>query len=845
MRKHGNRTLVSHWLPIEDYLTPTVLLLRGGSVYAAFEVECRAGDTADVSTIQRWAYELNTLIRNLRDGRLLLKVKIGRSHADPSAWPQLRCDIPFVEDVTHSYRDRLLDRRLYDNRTFITLEYKATTAAPGTPRSEQTQQERVDYLERACTLLETSLSEYGLRRLGLTERDVPGGRQVFDEMLEAEAFIGTGHWRPIGMTRGRPGDVALTEDITFHHEHLEIRSPGLTTYASCLTFKEYPAHTFPGILGCLLAARFRFSLVHSFAFKEAADGQAVLTRKQNKMLWSGDKASSQIAALSLAADQLQSGDFVMGEHSMTLCVFTDRAGAGSALYTRLLASARQAASRTGLPTHVVDVFDDAVQAVIGRPDSNPLSDAVNAAWKLLGSTGCTVARESRALMGAWLSMFPGNERMHPRSGAITSLNFVGFSPLLGYSKGPLTTRWGEAIAITVSPGGTPYRFHWHEGSTESASGGTLVTGKTGSGKTLGTGLLIANTVARIWGMSGGWIGLDHKRGWNALTLALGGSYSILGDGEPSFAPMKALPNNKSTREFLDLLLRFCIQQGGWRDFTAEEDHRLALGIATVMENPPEHRSVREVQAMLGDHPDGAGARLRKWVWGEELGWVIDAPADRVDMNGDINCFDTTRLLANARARGPAMLYLFHRIALRLNGNPLLITVDEGWHAVMEEQITKPAIEKISRTIRSKNGVLVFLTQSPGDVVRAGMSAALLEQFPNQHHYYNPGVSREEFLSLGRTGGEFDALQSLTPGSGQFLLVKGGVSSIQSTPLAGMDDAIAILSVSETNLEAIDRIAPADQADPIRFQAEFHRLRPIVAEERRLARARNPSMEIAP
>ena len=508
-------------------------------------------------------------------------------------------------------------------------------------------------------------------------------------------------------------------------------------FAAALTFKEYPARTYPGILNGLLAAPFRFSLVHSFRFMEPAEGQGVITRKQNKMVWANDRAASQITGLSLAADQLQSGDFVMGEHAMTLCVFADRAGTGSALYDRLLAQARAAVTHTGLPGYALDVFDGAVQAAIGRPDSNPLSDVVNAAWKLLGSTGCTVARESRALMGAWLSMLPGNDRLHPRSGAITSLNFAGFNPLLGYARGPALSRWGEPIAITVSPGGTPYNYHWYDGTGDSAVGNTLITGWTGSGKTGTTGFLLMCTVARVWERGGGWVGLDHKRGWNALTLAMGGSYSILGDGEPVFAPMKALPSTPRTREFLTTLLRGCILQGGQYEITPEEEYRLALGIATVMDNPPEHRWIREVQAFLGDDPDGAGARLRKWCWGEELGWVLDAPADRVDMSRDINGFDTTRLLANERARGPAMFTLFFRIEQRLDGRPLLITVDEGWYVLMESTVFAPAMEKISRTIRSKNGVLVFITQSPGDPVRAGMGAALVEQFPNQMHFSNP------------------------------------------------------------------------------------------------------------
>jgi type IV secretion system protein VirB4 len=214
------------------------------------------------------------------------------------------------------------------------------------------------------------------------------------------------------------------------------------------------------------------------------------------------------------------------------------------------------------------------------------------------------------------------------------------------------------------------------------------------------------------------------------------------------------------------------------------------------------------------------------------------------MSHDINGFDTTRLLANERARGPAMFTLFFRIEQRLDGRPLLITVDEGWYVLMESTVFAPAMEKISRTIRSKNGVLVFITQSPGDPVRAGMGAALVEQFPNQMHFSNPKARREDYRALSLTDGEFDALMGLQKGTGAFLLRKGTHSSIQCVPLAGLDDALAVLSISEANLEAIDGMAEAERADPIRFQAEFHRRRRLIAARHARERQRMPQEEMS-
>ena len=105
---------------------------------------------------------------------------------------------------------------------------------------------------------------------------------------------------------------------------------------------------------------------------------------------------------------------------------------------------------------------------------------------------------------------------------------------------------------------------------------------------------------------------------------------------------------------------------------------------------------------LGTSPNGAGAALAKWCYGNDLGWVLDAPVDTIDMTGDLNGYDMTGLLENPRARGPAMLTLFHYIELQLDGRPILIPNDEGWRSLLDATF-RPMIEKRLRTIRSFGG----------------------------------------------------------------------------------------------------------------------------------------------
>lgn len=831
--------LLSAWVPYEDYLSSQVRLLSSGAALAMFEVAGRASDTKDGRTLMQWMDDVNSVIRNIGSDRLVIKTAVCRGYAEAEEWPEADCSIPFVASLMEAYREKQLDRSLYSNRIFLALEYRPASPAGEwigdkvaaktvkVPGGSDSARDRMNALEDICSQVEEDLKEYGLRRLGLEGRGPEGREVVCDEIAEAEVFITTGVRRWVGMSTGRIGNAMFSEDVTFHYEHVEIRGPGQTHFVAHLGFRQYPATTFAGMLDRLLAEPFRFSLVQTFRCMEQSEGQDVIGRKQNRMVAAGDKAFSQRDDLVHAADDLQSGRFIMGDHCLTLAVFAEQIGGNVArIYARLLTGLR----RAHLPLVALEKARRVMDDVIGPPGRDPLQKVVNRAWNALAKSGCVVARENKGLMGAWLSMISGNHRFRVRPGAISSRNFAAMNSLHGTPTGARKGRWGDPIAVTVSSNGTPHLFHWHDGSGENAVGNTLITGVTGGGKTTSTSFLIAATIARIWEYGGGWIGLDHKRGWNALTLAMGGSYSALGGGEPHFAPLKALPNTIRSREFLYSLFEVCIRQGGWRLLTTEEEHWLAVGIEAVMENPPEDRHLMDIVAMLGDQAETAGARLRKWCWGEELGWVLDAPADRIDMAGDLNCFDTTRLLENKRAAGPAMLYLFYRIEMRLDGRPLLISVDEGWYVVMREENTAPAIDKISRTIRSKNGVLVFLTQSPADAVAAGLSAALVEQFPNQMHFANPNASRADYVDgLKCNEGEWEALQSLKKGDGRFLYRKGSESSLQAVPLHGLDDELAILSLSQANQPIIDAMPEEVRANPAVFQAEFQRERRLLSQ----------------
>lgn len=772
--------LISDFIPLVGHIRQNVVLHNDGSVTGFLLVDGLPWETADAEFIIRNFEDECATLQNVAADTLTVSTYQCRGMADPAIYPERRFPSAFADGLSKRYRESLFDRSLFSNQLYVGVMISPARYAGDmvanqlnklTKPAEEAPEDRIQRLLDVCALIESKMSAFGIRCLGVATR----GNAIFSEIAEAIVFAMTGIWRPIGLTTGRLSSSMFSERIITGREAIEIRTPGWSSFAAMFGMREYPASTWPGMFAALSVAQYRCTLFQSFRFLSKATADTIMNRKQNFMEGAGDKAFEQVEDLRLAANDLISNKFVMGGHSLSLIAFAD--------------SMR---SLTGVAT---------------------------AAWRDLADSGVVVAREGPALEAAFLSLLPGNDKFWPRPGYLSSRNFAAMAPLHNFPQGPARGHWGKPIAIFRGLAGTPYRFHWHVADV----GNTLITGETGSGKSLLAGFLIAMTTGRARVFA-----FDYKRGWELLFRALEGSYAVLGNGQPHLAPLKALSPTPSSLQFLNDLIRGCIRQ----DLTGEEERRLALALATVMSMPPEDRTMGEIMAFLGTGSSGAGAALAKWCYGNDLGWIIDAPVDTIDMTGDLNGYDMTALLDNPRARGPALLTLFHYLELQIDGRPLLIPNDEGWKALLDETF-RPMIETRLRTIRSFGGVFVFLTQGPGEIGKSDIGKVLVEQCPTQIRLPVDRATKEDYVNvLKSTEGEWEAFRPLRKGSGMFLLVQGGAASVVELPLDGMDDEIATLSARQETLNVLDKVRA--EAAPMKTQAmlkEVHRQRRILVLER--------------
>lgn len=173
----------------------------------------------------------------------------------------------------------------------------------------------------------------------------------------------------------------------------------------------------------------------------------------------------------------------------------------------------------------------------------------------------------------------------------------------------------------------------------------------------------------------------------------------------------------------------------------------------------------------------------------------------------------TQVLDDAAVRTPAMLYLFHRVEERLDGTPAIIMVDEGWKALDDEVFVR-RIKDWEKTIRKRNGIVGFATQSAQDALQSRIASAIIEQAATQIFMANPKAQAPDYVDgFGLTRHEFELVRTLPDSARCFLVKHAQESVVVRLNLAGEEELLTILSGRERTVRLLDAIRAEVGDDP--------------------------------
>lgn len=774
------KSVGSH-LPYAAHIDDRTLLTRDGLLVQILHIQGFPFETADSDELNYRKALREQMLQAVGNSRFALHHIITRRriHAElGGTYPD-----DFSSRLASSWNSRLQDRQLFVNDLFLAVIRRPVQGRVGwvpnllrqltRRQSEQGRAEQaaeLKALDAASDQLVSALGHYDVRPLSVYD----GASGPCSEILELLSYLLNGEMRPVLLPEGAIADYLPYRRISFGQNLVEHAPTGETDrlFTAMLSLKDYPSATLPGMLDDLLRLPHEMVLSQSFGFVDRQAGLSRMNLALRRMQASDDEALSLRSELSIAKDELAAGRAAFGEHHFTIAVRSQ--------------------------------------------DMETVRGSVAEVQSALTDLGMISVREDVALEPAYWAQFPGNFKYIARRAMISSANFASLASFHNFPAGkPANNHWGEAVTILETTSAGPYHFNFHQGDL----GNFTVIGPSGSGKTVVLNFLLAQArkfEPRI-------TFFDKDRGAELFVRAIGGEYHILRPGIASGLNPLLLPDTAENRRFLvEWLVQLASHNG--QSVTPQEQERLRDAIDASYAAAPQYRRLSYfVQLLRGKdrpHANDLWARLQPW-WGEgEHSWLFDNAKDHSDIDTATIGFDMTRILDEPRLRTPAMMYLFHRVEERLDGTPAIIVVDEGWKA-LDDSAFVHKIKDWEKTIRKKNGIVGFATQSAEDALSSSIASAIIEQAATQIFMANPKARREDYCDgFGLTAHEYDLVRGLPDSAHCFLIKHGRDSVVARLDLSGEHEILTILSGRESTVRLLDEIRERVGDDPAHWLPEL-------------------------
>lgn len=762
-------------LPYASLVGSDTLLLRDGALMMVLHVPGWPAETAEAMAINAHAAQTELALRAGLDARFVLYHHVIRRRVELDFAGSF--DNVFAAHVDARWQERIGGGALYANDHFITLVRRPPRGKTGwldrISRRFAQRDDPVDPAEwralRAATQgLAAALGPAGARILG--DYDAEAG--PCNELLEFLASLCNGAMHPVR----RPADgtdighMLPAARLSFGVDAMELRGPDGVSFGALVSIKDYPDATAPGLIDPLLAIDAELVLTETWAPSDRQIARERIDLALRRLRSADEEALAERAELIGARDALGMGSAAWGDHHLSV--------------------------------------------LVRAPSLAELDHGVTRAAGALADAGAIAVREDLNLEPGFWAQFPGNESYIVRRAMISSANMACFAschaPAMGAPDGH---HWGDAVTVLASTSATPVFLSLHQGDL----GNFTLIGPSGSGKTVVLNFLAAQAQR----FAPRTVLFDKDRGAELFIRAMRGRYERIVPGVPTgFNPL-SLPDSAETRAFLREWLGVLLEARG-----PDEAAIIAGAVDAAYANAPELRRLTHFRELLGGArrpvPGDLASRLEPWCAGGPHGWLFDnatnGATDRLDLSQRLLGFDMTQVLDAPRLRTPVMQYLFHRIEGRLDGNPAMILIDEGWKALDDPHFAA-RIRDWLKTLRKRNALVGFATQSARDALDSSIAAALVEQTATMLFTPNPRARAEDYCAgFGLSEHELAIVRNLPPQGRCFLMRQGDIAQVVRLDLDGMDDIVTILSGRESTVRRLDALRETRGDDPAQWYA---------------------------
>lgn len=793
-------------IPYSRHVTETIVSTKSAEYLSVWKLGGRSHISASLEDVVIWRRDLNELMKGIGGQNVAFYSHVVRRRV--FEYPDTEYENVFCDQLDREYRRTFENTVPMINELFLTVVYRPVTdkvlsffgamEKDSLDVKTDRQAEAIKNLDDINARLAASLEQYDAELLSVYRADANGqvldddqpGGAYFSAPGEFLGYLANGEYHRVPVSRERMAETIGGRGRVFFSEWGELgklRGDRGERFFGMREFFEYPDKTEPGQLNNLLESSFEFIITHSFACISRAAAKGYLTKHQQNLIDAKDVATAQIKEIDDALNDLVAGKFIMGEHHGSILVYGDTAKE----VLRNLAS----------------VSSD------------------------LGDRGVIDCKVDLAIEAGYWAMLPGNFSFRPRPAIITSLNWLSFSPFHNFLCGKASGNpWGPAVTILKTVSGTPLYLNFHAShpdldvTDKKMLGNTLITGKSGTGKTVALGFSMAQ--AQKFGNS--LVAFDKDRGMEVVIRAMGGRYFPLQMGERSgFNPFQ-IPATPANMAFLKRFVRALVSTSGPVNHT--DELQIDHAVNTIMD-PGFNKMLRRLSVLNqnipfehfanSEHPS-VHARLAKWCEGGEYGWMFDNPTDCLDLTTHhIYGFDVTEFLEHSVIRGPVMMYLIYRTEQMIDGRRFMYVFDEFWKP-LEDEYFQELVKNKQKTIRKQNGICVFATQEADDITDSPIARTLVSQCATLLFFPNPSANRELLKKVyGLTDAEIAILVSFPVNSRKFLIKQGENCAIGILNLDGMDDILSVLSPTPETSQISEQCVAEFGEDPAVWLPHFY------------------------
>ncbi|APG53528.1 TPA: VirB3 family type IV secretion system protein [Klebsiella aerogenes] len=798
MMKLNHQTPIEDMIPFSTHITDKLVCTRKQDLIATWEIdgayfECQAEDELD-----RLTDRLNTLIRSFEDKavtfythRIRTKSKIEKN---------FRSLVPFANRVMNDYYDSLSQECFYKNRLFISLCYKPLTADEkltflfSKNKKEKEKQNKKILTESIAVMndmtgrLDNYLEQFNATRLGVYEEK----NRVFSSQLSLFQYLLTGKWQKIAITNSPFYNSLGGKDVFFGSDSGQLSAGSDARYFRIIEIKDYFQHTESGIFDALMYVPVEYIMTSSFTILRKKESTKRLDDQLDKLVIANDAAVTQQNQLIVGTDMLASGLIAFGNASFSLLVYADS------------------------PEELIK-------------NSNMVAN-------ILQDLGLVVTYSGLSLGAAYFAQLPANYTLRPRLSMISSLNFVEMESFHNFFSGKeKNNSWGDALITLKGSGNDVYHMNYHmtrEGVNDFGKNPPLahteILGASGGGKTV---LMMAHALAaQQYGMADSFpdnrkikklttVFFDKDRAGEVAIRAMGGEYFKIKSGEPTgWNPFQLAPTKRNIAFLKELVRILCTVNGGELD-----DHQLQLisdAVERLMQRDNRTYGISKLIPLIMEDRDGTTlktglkVRLNAWAKDGEFGWVFDNENETFDINEkSVFGVDGTEFLDDKVTSQVIPFYLIYKVASLADGRRLLIYMDEFHQWLVNESMQK-SIYNILKTGRKLDMVLVFATQSPDELIKTPIAAAVREQCATHIYLSNPKATREDYVNgLQVSELYFDIIKNIDPLSRMHLVVKNPQRKGDKTEFAAFAKLdlgqaakyLPILSASSDQMVIFDEI----------------------------------------